>query len=143
VTGVAESGQRETIACPRCAAPIGAEQDWCLACGDAARTRLVPTPNWHVPVALLAVVALAAGIALALSFVALTNDNEPAPPANSQAPPPSAATGAPQPTTSTPTAPPGATTAPSVNTGTTTAPSTTPSTSAPGTTATTPTAPGG
>lgn len=143
-----------TIACPRCAAPVEAGQDWCLACGDAARTRLVPTPNWRAPVVLLATVAILAGVTLALAFVALTNDNEPPPPANSQAPPPSAATGAPQPTQPTPTAPPAASTAPGANTqpGSATTPSTsTPTTgtppaaqgtTAPGATGTTP-APGG
>jgi hypothetical protein len=84
-----------TIACPRCATTIGPDQDWCLACGAPARTRLVPTPNWRAPVAVLAVVVLLAGIALALAFVALTNDTEPAAPVNSQAPPPSATTPAP------------------------------------------------
>jgi hypothetical protein len=86
-----------TIACPRCAATIGPDQAWCLECGAPARTRLVPTPNWRAPVAVLAVVVLLAGIALALAFVALTNDTEPAAPVNSQAPPPSATTAAPAP----------------------------------------------
>jgi hypothetical protein len=81
-----------TIACPRCATTIGPDQDWCLACGAPARTRLVPTPNWRAPVALLAVIATLAGIALAVAFVALTHDTEPAAPVNSQAPPPSATT---------------------------------------------------
>jgi hypothetical protein len=84
-----------TIACPRCATVIGPDQDWCLACGAPARTRLVPTPNWRAPVALLALIATLAGIALAIAFVALTNDTEPAAPVNSQAPPPSATSGAP------------------------------------------------
>jgi hypothetical protein len=81
-----------TIACPRCATPVGPDQDWCLACGAPARTRLVPTPNWRAPVAVLATVILLAGIALAIAFVALTNDTEPAAPVDSQAPPPSATT---------------------------------------------------
>jgi hypothetical protein len=84
-----------TIACPRCAARVAPDQEWCLNCGAPARTRLVPTPNWRAPLVLLAVVAALAGIALAIAFVALTNDNEAPPPANSQAPPPSA-TAAPQ-----------------------------------------------
>ena len=84
-----------TIACPRCATVIGPDQDWCLACGAPARTRLVPTPNWRAPVALLALIATLAGIALAIAFVALTNDTEPAAPVNSQAPPPSATTAQP------------------------------------------------
>ena len=91
-----------TIACPRCATVIGPDQDWCLACGAPARTRLVPTPNWRAPVALLAVIATLAGIALAIAFVALTNDTEPAAPVNSAAPPPSATSGAPAAGTPTP-----------------------------------------
>jgi hypothetical protein len=99
-----------SIQCPRCASTVGPEQEWCLACGAPARTRLVPTPNWRAPVAVLTVVIVLAGIALALAFVSLTNDTEPAPPANSQAPPPSATSGQPQstpaaPTTAAPTTP--------------------------------------
>ena len=81
-----------TISCPRCATTIGPDQSWCLACGAPARTRLVPTPNWRAPVVALALIAVTAGIALAVAFVALTNDTEPAAPVNSQAPPPSATT---------------------------------------------------
>jgi len=96
-----------TIACPRCAAVIGPEQDWCLDCGAPARTRLVPTPNWRAPVAALAVIVLLAGIALAASFVSLTDDSEPAAPVNSQSTPPSTstapATGAAAPTQPAPT----------------------------------------
>jgi hypothetical protein len=84
-----------TIACPRCASAVGPDQEWCLECGAPARTRLVPTPNWRAPVAALAVVAVLAGLGLAVAFVALTNDSEPAAPVNSQAPPPSATDGQP------------------------------------------------
>jgi hypothetical protein len=79
-----------TVACPRCGTSIAPDQSWCLECGAPARTRLVPTPNWRATVAVLAVVILLAGIALAVAFVSLTNDSEPAAPVNSQAPPPSA-----------------------------------------------------
>jgi hypothetical protein len=116
-----------SIPCPRCASTVGPEQEWCLACGAPARTRLVPTPNWRAPVAVLAVIVVLAGIALALAFVSLTNDTEPAAPANSQAPPPSATGGQPQ---STP--PPTTSAAPSTaapSQGTTTAPTTGQSTS--------------
>jgi hypothetical protein len=116
-----------TIACPRCATEIGPDQDWCLACGAPARTRLVPTPNWRAPVALLAVVATLAGIALAVAFVALTHNTEPAAPVNSQAPPPSATAAPPAaPAQPTPTA------APTTSAPTTAAPQGT-TTSAPGT----------
>jgi hypothetical protein len=84
-----------TVACPRCGRSIAPDQSWCLECGAPARTRLVPTPNWRAPVVVLALVIVLAGIALAVAFAALTNDNEPAAPVNSQAPPPSATTAQP------------------------------------------------
>ena len=122
-----------TIACPRCATTVGPDQAWCLACGAPARTRLVPTPNWRAPVALLALVAALAGIALAVAFVALTNDTEPAAPVNSQAPPPSATTDPAAPAQPAPTQPAPTTGATDTTTapGITTAPGT--ATTAPGT----------
>jgi hypothetical protein len=64
------------VSCPRCGALVGSEQDWCLVCGAPARTRLAPTPNWRLPVAIVATVAVVAVIALAIAFVQLTrNDN--------------------------------------------------------------------
>jgi hypothetical protein len=111
----------DAIACPRCAAPVGPAQDWCLACGAGARTRLVPTPNWHVPVAVLALVAVVAGVVLVLAFASLTSHREPAAPVNSQAAPPAADTGQPQATPAPPTtAAPPATSAPTTSAPTTT-----------------------
>jgi hypothetical protein len=129
-----------SIPCPRCASNVGPDQEWCLSCGAPARTRLVPTPNWRAPVAVLGVVVLLAGVALALAFVSLTNDNEPAAPANSQAPPPSATGGQPAPaqpapTTSAPATP--TTAAPTTGQSTGTAPS------GPSTSTSTSTAPSG
>jgi hypothetical protein len=63
--------------CPRCGRSLAAEQDWCLECGAAARTRIVPTPNWRAPVALLAALLVVLVLALAAAFVALTRDDEP------------------------------------------------------------------
>jgi hypothetical protein len=54
---------------------VAPEQDWCLACGDAARTRLAPTPSWRAPIAILALVVALAGLALAIAFVDLTSDD--------------------------------------------------------------------
>ncbi len=124
-----------TIACPRCATVIDPDQDWCLACGAPARTRLVPTPNWRAPVAVLAVIVVLAGIALAIAFVALTNNTEPAAPVDSQAPPPSATSTAPAAGAAAPTQPPPTTAAPQGEAGTTTAPAATGTTT--GTTAAT------
>ncbi|HEV7751805.1 MAG TPA: hypothetical protein VGO71_09700 [Baekduia sp.] len=63
------------LRCPRCGAYVAPEQDWCLECGAPARTRLAPTPHWRAPIALLAVIALLAGLALALAFTSLTQDD--------------------------------------------------------------------
>jgi hypothetical protein len=63
------------LRCPRCGANVAPEQDWCLECGAPARTRLAPTPNWRAPMALVAVVVLLAGGALAFAFTSLTSDD--------------------------------------------------------------------
>lgn len=74
------------LRCPRCSAGIAPEQDWCLQCGAPARTRLAPTPNWRLPIALVAAAVLLAGIALSFAFVKLTEET-PAP-VTITAPPP-------------------------------------------------------
>lgn len=63
------------LRCPRCGSYVAPEQDWCLECGAPARTRLAPTPNWRVPIAVVLVVVLLAGLALALAFTSLTSDD--------------------------------------------------------------------
>jgi hypothetical protein len=63
------------LRCPRCGANVAPEQDWCLECGAPARTRLAPTPKWQAPIALVAVVVLLAGLALAFAFTNLTSDD--------------------------------------------------------------------
>lgn len=101
-----------TIRCPRCDATVGPEQDWCLACGAPARTRLAPTPNWRAPVLLVALVIALSGIALAVAFVELTGGDEvtaadtvsvatqtPTGPTNPALPPAQATTPAPPPVT--------------------------------------------
>jgi hypothetical protein len=45
-------------ACPLCGAPLHAEQEWCLSCGAAARTRLAASPNWRAPLITVVVVAV-------------------------------------------------------------------------------------
>ncbi|HET6507685.1 MAG TPA: hypothetical protein VFG42_12920 [Baekduia sp.] len=63
------------LRCPRCGSYVAPEQDWCLECGAPARTRLAPTPNWRAPIALVAVVVLLAGVALAFAFSSLTSSD--------------------------------------------------------------------
>jgi len=68
--------------CPLCGTPLQADQEWCLGCGAAARTRLAAPTNWKAPIlALGLVVALALG-ALAAALVSLTG------PSRSSAAPP-------------------------------------------------------
>jgi hypothetical protein len=52
-------------ACPLCSAPLDPEQEWCLHCGAAARTRLAASPRWTGLLITLAVV-----VALSLSVLA-------------------------------------------------------------------------
>ncbi len=52
-----------TEACPLCGAPLHPEQEWCLNCGAAARTRLAASPGWRGPVlALVVVLVLSLGV---------------------------------------------------------------------------------
>ena len=69
------------IACPHCGRPVQGDQDWCLSCGAAARTRLARTPAWRVPLVVAAVTAVVALLLLTWAFVALTRDeaHSPAP----------------------------------------------------------------
>jgi hypothetical protein len=54
--------------CPLCGGPLDPDQEWCLRCGAAARTRLAASSNWKAPMIAVAVVA---GLALAVLAVAL------------------------------------------------------------------------
>lgn len=54
--------------CPGCGAALQPDQDWCLECGWAARSRLAGTPDWRRP---LLVLAALIAIALAVLAVAL------------------------------------------------------------------------
>lgn len=56
--------------CPLCANPLQPEQEWCLNCGGAARTRLAATPRWRGPLIALGVVIV---VALAVLIVALVS----------------------------------------------------------------------
>ena len=52
--------------CPLCGAPLRAEQDWCLRCGAAARTRLAAPPRWKsLVISLLAIAVIALGVLVA------------------------------------------------------------------------------
>jgi hypothetical protein len=96
----------EATTCPRCGAPIAPEQEWCVECGTAARTRIVRPPSWRGPVALVAVLVALVGAGLAVAFVEATDHGSgPLRPATT----PVASTPAPAPAAPAPTATPGAT----------------------------------
>lgn len=99
----------ETTDCPRCGAPVPADQEWCLECGAAARTRIMRPSGWRVPLAIVLGVVLLAGIGAAIAFVKLSDDASTSATSIAGAPPASApstpATGTPSasvPATSTP-----------------------------------------
>jgi hypothetical protein len=74
-TGDAPAGD----SCPLCGAPLDRDQDWCLRCGAAARTRLAASSSWKAPLIAAVVVAVLALAVLAAALVKLVSD------ANSQA----------------------------------------------------------
>jgi rRNA maturation protein Nop10 len=52
--------------CPLCGGPLRAEQDWCLRCGAAARTRLAAPPRWKpLVISLLTIAVVALGVLVA------------------------------------------------------------------------------
>jgi hypothetical protein len=73
--------------CPRCGAPLQAGAGWCLECGFAARTRVVRSRGWRVPLLLAAAIAAIAVVALVVAFAAITHDDNPLPVTASSAPP--------------------------------------------------------
>ncbi len=86
-------------ACPLCGAPLHPEQEWCLRCGAAARTRLAASPNWKGPVATLGVViALSLGV-LTAALVKLAGGSDSTTPATTTTVTTSPAAVAPTPTT--------------------------------------------
>jgi hypothetical protein len=67
-----DGGRDAPEQCPICGAPLREEQDWCLRCGTAARTRLAPAPRWRVLVISLLVVAVLSLAGLTAALVKLT-----------------------------------------------------------------------
>jgi uncharacterized paraquat-inducible protein A len=68
--GVTDPPQDREL-CPLCGGPLAPEQDWCLRCGAAARTRLAASPRWKAPMIVLAVVTALALAVLAAALVKL------------------------------------------------------------------------
>jgi hypothetical protein len=62
--------------CPRCGAAMTDEQEWCLACGAAVGTRVVPAPGWRLPIAIAGVIVVVAAIAVAVAIIQLADDTD-------------------------------------------------------------------
>jgi septal ring-binding cell division protein DamX len=65
--------------CPRCGSPLGDEQEWCLHCGAAVGSRIVPAPGWRIPVVVVGVLLAVIVAAVAIAIVQLADDTEPVP----------------------------------------------------------------
>lgn len=128
--------------CPLCGAPLHPEQEWCLRCGAAARTRLAASPNWKTPLLGAIVVAVLSLGVLAAALVKLAGDSGPAKPATTTTVTTTSPAALSATTPATPTASTTPVLPPASSTPTTTTPSTpqstTPSTTAPGKTTSTP-----
>ncbi len=62
--------------CPRCDAPLSAEQEWCLQCGAAVGTRIAEPRGWRASVAVVGVLLALALIAVVLAIAELSRDAE-------------------------------------------------------------------
>jgi hypothetical protein len=62
--------------CPRCAAELTPQQEWCLNCGADVSSTIAAPPSWRGPVALVAVLLAIAAAALILALVELAGDPE-------------------------------------------------------------------
>jgi hypothetical protein len=123
MTATATKKAEPELKCPRCGARLAERQDWCLECGAAATTQVLPPPGWGLPAVIVGFAVLLAGAAFALTVTLLSRDSKRSAQRTVVAPTPTQAA---KPTT----------TAPATSSTTASQPATTPSTS---TTAATPT----
>jgi peptidylprolyl isomerase len=61
--------------CPLCGAPLLPEQEWCLRCGAAARTRLAMSSSWKGPIVAVAIVVAVSLAVLAVSLISLAGSS--------------------------------------------------------------------
>jgi len=75
--GREESTGRAVVdgACPLCGGWLAEDQEWCLRCGAAARTRLAGAPHWKGPLVGLGIVAALALGVLGAALVKLTGSS--------------------------------------------------------------------
>jgi cell division septation protein DedD len=63
------------LKCPRCGAQLAARQDWCLECGAAATTHVLPPPGWGLPAVIVGFAVLLAGAAFAITVTVLSRES--------------------------------------------------------------------
>jgi type IV secretory pathway VirB10-like protein len=68
----------QATTCPDCGNPVDRGQPFCLECGRRLARDYRRPPNWRVPVALIALLVTAAGIAAGYGITQLTNTDTPA-----------------------------------------------------------------
>jgi hypothetical protein len=79
------------LKCPRCGAQLAERQDWCLECGAAATTQVLPPPGWGLPAVIVGFAVLLAGAAFALTVTVLSRDSKRSAPRTVVAPTPNQA----------------------------------------------------
>jgi len=62
--------------CPGCGKPVDRGQPFCLECGRRIGHEYRRPPNWRIPVALIALLVIAAGVAAGFGVTQLTNKDE-------------------------------------------------------------------
>jgi predicted nucleic acid-binding Zn ribbon protein len=62
--------------CPGCGLPVDRGQPFCLECGRRIGHEYKRPPNWRIPVALIALLVVAAGVAAGFGITALTGNDE-------------------------------------------------------------------
>src|SRR4051794_27964471 len=124
------SAAPEVLTCPNCSAPAEPGQLMCLECGSRLALDYDRPPTWRLPVAIVGVVVLLAGLGVAIALAATGNDSKPtaaATPTQTAAQPAPASPGDAPPTASQPTpAPASSTTTPAPAAGAATATASTP-----------------
>lgn len=65
-----------TLRCPRCAAPLAPEQDWCLECGTAVTTRVSSGPGWWLAAATVLIVLAVVGAIVVFAVNQASDDSD-------------------------------------------------------------------
>jgi hypothetical protein len=76
MTATATEKAEPELKCPRCGARLAERQDWCLECGAAATTQVLPPPGWGLPAVIVGFAVLLAGAAFALTVTVLSRDSK-------------------------------------------------------------------